>query len=85
MEFTFDYYCDKAPLSLTIEVAYSIYTFDGNYDEPAECNISSLKYTIKCGTIDMTDFITQTLYNTPLSNEVMQAIEDEVWEHYENN
>lgn len=83
MEFTFDYYCDKAPLSLTIEVSCSIWTWPGSYDEPAECCINDLKYTLKCGSIDMTDFITQTIYDTPLSNEVLQAIEDEIWERYE--
>jgi hypothetical protein len=85
MDFTFDYDSTKEPFSFTIEVEYSIFTFDGNYYEPSECNISELKYIIKCGSIDMTDFITETLYDTPLSNEVIGAIEDAVWEHYEKN
>lgn len=83
MHFTFEHDCATEPFYLTIEVSYSVFTHPGSYDTPSECSINDLTYTIKCGSIDMTKFITQDLYATPFSNEVLQTIEEKVWEHYE--
>jgi hypothetical protein len=85
MDFSFEHDCDHAPMTVTIEVSCNIWTHPGTYDTPPECSIDNLQYTIKCGDMDITRLIMNEMYDTKLYNEIDIAIENEIWNQYENN
>ena len=78
--FTFEHDCDNAPLSLKIEVEYSIYQFSGNYYMPYETSIQDDKFRVFCAGIDLTDCIMNSK-NEKLITELENAVIDAIWEN----
>jgi hypothetical protein len=81
--FTFEHDCSNAPLTLTIEVEYSIYNFSGNYYEPAETSVNDYTYMLLCAVIDLTKCIIQST-NEKLIAELEEAIIEAIWENEDN-
>jgi hypothetical protein len=81
--FTFEHDCSNAPLTLTIEVEYSIYNFSGNYYEPAETSVKDHKTKLLCGGMDLTTCIYQSK-NDKLIAELEEAIIEAIWENEDN-
>ena len=81
--FTFEHDCSNAPITLTIEVEYSIYNFSGNYYEPSETSIKSYTYTLFCAGINMTKCITHS-NNEKLIDEIESAVTAAIWSNEEN-
>ncbi len=78
--FPFEHDCDNAPLSLKIEVEYSIYRFSGNYYEPSETSIQDDKFQLFCAGIDLTKCIMNSK-NEKLITELENAVIDAIWEN----
>lgn len=83
MYFTFEHECDNAPMTLTIYVEYSIWTWPGTYDQPAECEIDKVSYTAECGKLDMTALIKSST-DDKLHDEIEAAITKAIWNDYNN-
>jgi hypothetical protein len=81
--FTFEHDCSNAPLTLTIEVEYSIYNFSGNYYEPAETSVKDHKTKFICGGMDLTICIMNSK-NDKLIAELEEAIIEAIWENEDN-
>jgi hypothetical protein len=81
--FTFEHDCSNAPLTLTIEVEYSIYNFSGNYYEPAETSVKDHKTKLLCGGMDLTSCIMNSK-NDKLIAELEEAIIEAIWENEDN-
>jgi hypothetical protein len=81
--FTFEHDCSNAPLTLTIEVEYSIYNFSGNYYEPAETSVKDHKFKLLCAGIDMTKCIMHS-NNEKLVDELENAIIAAIWNNEDN-
>jgi hypothetical protein len=83
MYFTFEHECDNAPMTLEIYVEYSIWKWDGTYDQPAELEIKNSTFTLTCGGVDMTKCIMHSLQER-LIDEIEQAVTTAIWENYNN-
>jgi hypothetical protein len=83
MNFTFEHDCENAPMLLNIEVSYTIWTWPGTYDQPAELDIKDSKYTIKCGRLDLTAFINSST-DEKLITEIEDAVNTAIWNHHFN-
>jgi hypothetical protein len=81
--FTFEHDCSNAPLTLTIEVEYSIYNFSGNYYEPAETSVKDHKFKLLCAGMDLTTCIMNSK-NDKLIAELEEAIIEAIWENEDN-
>ena len=81
--FTFEHDCINAPLTLTIEVEYSIYDFSGNYYEPAETSVKDHKTKFICAGMDLTKCIYQS-NNDKLIAELEEAIIAAIWNNEDN-
>jgi hypothetical protein len=83
MYFTFEHDCDNAPMTLTIYVEYSMWSWPGTYDEPAELDILDSKYSIMCGRLEMTDCIKSST-DEKLTTEIEDAVNAAIWNHNNN-
>jgi hypothetical protein len=81
--FTFEHDCSNAPLTLTIEVEYSIYNFSGNYYEPAETSVKGHEFKLLYAGMDLTTCIMNSK-NDKLIAELEEAIIDAIWENEDN-
>lgn len=83
MYFTFEHECDNLPMTLTIYVEYSIWTWPGTYDQPAELDIHTKNIIIECGKLDVTSLLKSTI-DEKLNDEIETAINDAIWKDYHN-
>lgn len=81
--FTFEHECDNAPMTLTIYVEYSMWSWHGTYDMPAELEIDKIKYTIACGRLDMTALL-NSCSDDRLTDEIEDAINTAIWNDHNN-
>lgn len=81
--FTFEHDSSYAPLSLTIEVEYSIAHSRGDYWTPEETTIDECKYTLLCAGIDMTKCIMNSNHKKLIA-EIDDAITEAIWQNHFN-
>jgi hypothetical protein len=83
MYFTFEFDCENAPMTLTIYVEYTMWSWPGTYDEPAELEINDSKYTVMCGRLDLTEYI-KSCTDEKLITEIEDAVNTAIWNDYNN-
>jgi hypothetical protein len=83
MYFTFEHECDNLPMTLTIYVEYSIWTWPGTYDQPAELDVKDVKYTVMCGRLEMTEFF-KSCTDSKITEAIEEAVTEAIWNNYFN-
>ena len=83
MNFTFEHDCKNAPMLLNIEVTYTMWSWHGTYDEPAELEINDSKYKVMCGRLDLTDYI-KSCTDEKLITEIEDAVNTAIWHDHNN-